>query len=242
MAPSVFSKLIPATQGRSIYEELRGVDEPYDFQARAGLDEENLNHNFHEYDLENAEGLGVDDSHPAISERVTPSRDGRGTSRGRPPRAGGPAWHSHDEEGDNDVPASLLVEPHDDPATTPGRQRRRHGSGHRTNAIPGSLTAQAQWETTQAHQRLHSDDLFSIPPRYKDAPRTFITGVISGSAKKKAEWRWANVSNLDNFIKDVYDYYLGSGIWCILLDRALHLMFVFSSTMDLMIQIMLMVT
>jgi autophagy-related protein 9 len=46
---------------------------------------------------------------------------------------------------------------------------------------------------------------------------------VSGNAKKKAEWRWANVSNLDIFIKDVYDYYVGNGMWCILVERALHL-------------------
>lgn len=43
-------------------------------------------------------------------------------------------------------------------------------------------------------------------------------------ADKKAEWRWANVSNLDNFIRDVYDYYHGYGIWAILLERFLHLL------------------
>lgn len=37
-------------------------------------------------------------------------------------------------------------------------------------------------------------------------------------------FRWANVSNLDVFIRDVYDYYLGAGIWCILLERLLHLL------------------
>lgn len=40
-------------------------------------------------------------------------------------------------------------------------------------------------------------------------------------------WRWANVEDLDNFIKDVYIYFLGNGIWSIFLGRALNLLYAF---------------
>lgn len=36
-------------------------------------------------------------------------------------------------------------------------------------------------------------------------------------------WRWINVANLDAFMKEVYEYYLGSGFWCIICERVLHL-------------------
>ena len=39
-------------------------------------------------------------------------------------------------------------------------------------------------------------------------------------------WLWANVENLDNFLKDVYTYFLGNGMWSILLNRALSLLYV----------------
>jgi autophagy-related protein 9 len=39
-------------------------------------------------------------------------------------------------------------------------------------------------------------------------------------------WRWANVEDLDNFLKDVYTYFLGNGIWSILLTRVLNLLYV----------------
>ncbi|KAJ5082850.1 Autophagy-related protein 9 [Penicillium argentinense] len=42
--------------------------------------------------------------------------------------------------------------------------------------------------------------------------------------KRKAMWRWANVEDLDNFLKDVYTYFLGNGFWSILLDRTLNLL------------------
>jgi len=40
-------------------------------------------------------------------------------------------------------------------------------------------------------------------------------------------WRWANVENLDNYLKDVYMYFMGNGIWCIGLGRALNLLYVY---------------
>lgn len=53
-----------------------------------------------------------------------------------------------------------------------------------------------------------------------DAPRH--SNVIS--AKDRANWRWANVNNLDVFLSEVYAYFLGNGIYSILLDRALSLL------------------
>lgn len=41
--------------------------------------------------------------------------------------------------------------------------------------------------------------------------------------KERALWKWANVENLDRFLQDVYDYYLGSGYYCILLSRVFDL-------------------
>jgi autophagy-related protein 9 len=51
-------------------------------------------------------------------------------------------------------------------------------------------------------------------------------GLANVDPKKKAMWRWANVEDLDNFLKDVYTYFLGNGIWSILLTRVLNLLYV----------------
>ncbi|KAK0610478.1 autophagy protein Apg9-domain-containing protein [Bombardia bombarda] len=233
MTANMFSRLIPTTQGRSFYEDLRGRDDD-DLEDRAGLlDEENLNHNFHDYDLENAEGLGVDDSRITMDRIQSSPRGGEQgeSAAGRPRGAAHPAWNAHDDD-DNDVPRSLLVE-HDNGETIniTGEARRKQGGRHLHAgfAIPGSSKSRAQWETTQNQQRLHSDDMFGLPRHdnnnnnNRNAPNAFLGNMISGNAKKKAEWRWANVSNLDNFIKDVYDYYQGAGIWCIMMERGLHL-------------------
>ncbi|KAK4159658.1 autophagy protein Apg9-domain-containing protein [Cladorrhinum sp. PSN259] len=218
MAQRVFSNMMPtARAGRSFYEELRARDR--DTESGAGLlDEENLNENFQDYDLEDA-GLGFEDSRLTVGGRRSSSSKARGR-RGAPP-----AWPTHEDDGDNEVPASLLVEPHERPTThIPDHTSRKHASYHQQgSAIPGPSRARAQWDTAQAHQQLHDDDRIPSQSRRGNNAPNFFAGILSGSSKGKAEWRWANVSNLDIFMKDVYDYYVGAGIWCIITERALHL-------------------
>lgn len=40
---------------------------------------------------------------------------------------------------------------------------------------------------------------------------------------ERALWMWANVDNLDVFLQQVYSYFLGNGMYCILLTRALNM-------------------
>ncbi|KAI1319720.1 autophagy protein atg9 [Mortierella claussenii] len=43
-------------------------------------------------------------------------------------------------------------------------------------------------------------------------------------AAELAMWKWVNVENLDNFLTRVYDYYVGKGMYTILLERCLNLL------------------
>lgn len=226
----MFSRLVPASQGRSFYDDLRreNGDDGDDVESRAGLlDEENLNHHFQDHDLEHADGLGVEDSRTTLGGVTTSPSRGRSAPASRQPRDARSGWGQHEDDIDNDVPASLLVERHEgdtEELLGQSRQSGRSRGGNQAPAIPGPSTARPQWEATQARQRLHTDDGFGPSGRGNGLPNSLFAGMVSGSAKKKAEWRWANVSNLDNFVKDVYDYYLGSGMWCILVERGLHLL------------------
>lgn len=178
---------------------------------------------------------------------------GVGRGSGAVAGAGGGAaasrWLARDyDDGDNnDVPASLLVEHHDiDPLPTRGpvaggggRGTARSG-GHQGRqqqaAVPGPSTARnrALWDNTMAQQRLHPEDSFGMAGPKASAgardgsggarPTALLSFVARGDRRQRALWRWTNVTNLDIFVKDVYDYYLGAGIWCILLERVLHLM------------------
>jgi len=49
-------------------------------------------------------------------------------------------------------------------------------------------------------------------------------GAIVVDPSERAMWKWSNVEDLDNFLIDVYDYYLGNGIWSIILSRFLNLL------------------
>lgn len=50
--------------------------------------------------------------------------------------------------------------------------------------------------------------------------------VALSDPHQRAAWMWANVDNLDRFLYDVYSYYVGRGIWSILLGRLIRLMWV----------------
>ncbi|KAL6940475.1 hypothetical protein ACO0QE_004376 [Hanseniaspora vineae] len=52
---------------------------------------------------------------------------------------------------------------------------------------------------------------------------TMRQNIVSLSKKEKALWKWANIENLDLFLIKVYNYYLGSGFKCILVEKFLNL-------------------
>jgi len=234
MTSNLLSRLLPTNPaGRSIYDELRAHDEgsESDMEERAGLalDEENLR--FRDDELGNADAFNGEDSR--ITTESTAFLPGeRNRSHGRrveqrgKSQGDGPKWFTQsprllEEEMDDDVPASLLVEDNDMPGpSSPSLPRARHPQRPpKQPAIPGpsNRETRAHWEAAQAQQRLHQENV-SEGPRPPQGP-----GLLTGSARDKAMWRWINVTNLDDFMKQVYDYYLGAGIWCILLERTVAL-------------------
>lgn len=230
MAGNLFSRFVPGKDDGQFYEQLQD-DQDVDIENRAGLalDEENLAHQFHDDDLHEAAGLGIEDSRVSVGSVPNPAKGGRRSSARRGRQDPGAGWLGPDDDGDNEVPASLLVEPG---AALAAAQMTSPRSGPRPStrsAIPGpsSRRTQAQWETAQAQQRLHRDDDFGQAVRGPRAdPPTRRLG-LSSNPREKAMFRWANVSNLDAFTNEVYDYYIGAGLWCILLNRVLHMMYAF---------------
>lgn len=253
MASNLISRLLPPRTGSpSVYETLRQHDqssEASDVEERAGmaLDEENLGQHFEDLELDQADVERLSDSHHHHHHHITGESSAllgdnlkqRGNQSWRQQRGTGealsrPRWMdpspgSHAaEEGDDEVPQSLLFEGGEGPTATGAVDD--HGPAHHADIspVPGPSTPEARvhWETTQRHQTLYRDT-----PRV-DRPRRAGSQVKKGllliDPKERAMWRWANVEDLDNFLKDVYDYFLGNGIWCIMLSRALNLLFVTS--------------
>lgn len=226
MTSNFFSRLAPASGQRSFYEELRARNDDFDVEDRAAyaLDEENLNHQFHDDDID-PETLAVETSR--MTSLAGDARAGHRADRTRSVQDHeAEAWGPQDDDGDNDVPASLLVEHHTPDTTGRAGQQGARKTRSKLDPLPGPSTRrnQTQWETTQNQQRLHQDE--PAPAglhRNRGEPSRMVGNMMTGTTKQKAMWRWANVTNLDVFIKDVYDYYQGNGLWCILLDRFLHL-------------------
>ncbi|KAL8243883.1 hypothetical protein R6Q59_010141 [Mikania micrantha] len=125
------------------------------------------------------------------------------------------------EDGDDDVPASLLIEgavdvlPHEIVNLPPLPEQT-------SPAMEPNDPTQLQWTQTQVAQQLHPGARSSTVRRL--AGRSLGSNPLAmADPKEKAMWRWNNVQNLDNFLYDVYNYYLNHGFWSIILQRVFNL-------------------
>ncbi|KAF5870684.1 putative autophagy-related protein 9 protein [Botrytis fragariae] len=247
MTSNLISRLLPSnSQARSIYDSLRAHDEvsesEIDVEERAAMaiDEENLR--FHDDELGNLAdvigGESVTESTKYLPDQQQPThrpeydRKGKGKARANH-FAESPRLLAEDP--DDDVPASLLIEGdnrHPD-REGPAIRARQPALPKKAHAIPRPSAQQikdererAHWEMTQDQQKLHQDDAArttAVSHTPQAIPRN--TGIyLSGSPKDKAMYRWVNVTNLDNFIRDLYDYFEGAGIWCIVLAKAIDIL------------------
>lgn len=222
MSSNLLSRLrSPSRDTRSFYEQLRPQD---DHEYDPGLDEENLGQRFDDF---HAEELGVSDSRMTVESAVLGAKSHKGASDAdtHTQNPGGPSSRWQDDEADNDVPESLLVEPREVERPSP-KSPRRSAQSHPSRASQGaglsSARTRAQWEVATTQQRLHGDGTLG---GVTDAPqpRPFMKGV-SSSPRERALWRWVNTTNLDSFMRDAYDYYEGGGLLCILCANALWLL------------------
>ncbi len=223
MASNLISRLLPASNSSpSIYETLRQHDESSDnsdIEQRAAMavDEENLGNHFHDFDPEDAQ-LHTSEVTARSNSNKTGTHQIQGARMKR-------ARNHEDEDADDEVPASLLIEGDnqrrlprrlDDPSRTGGLNHPIPVSG------PATKTATDQWEITQARQLLHPRDPFPSPSGARQ--NTDLRGLSLADPKQKAMWRWANVENLDTFLTEAYIYYLGNGFLSIMLQRSLQLL------------------
>lgn len=180
------------------------------------VDEENLRHDFNYVDAE-AVTMGSSQVTVDASTHIV---------RGKPGRFYKPAavsgWPDHDEDVENDVPASLLVEPNEQAPKTTTQSIHERQDVVLPHTGDFDRQTRAQWEAATAQQQLHHDT-----PRAGTGllqPRSLMSGLAPGGQREKALWRWVNISNLDSFMRDVYDYYEGGGLLCILCTNALWLL------------------
>ena len=228
MPSNILSKFLPPTTGEpSIYETLRQTDgdsDQSDIVERAGMaiDEENLDTRFNDYELDDAlADVARSQTVPSrIRERSNHSQrrqDSDNIIRNQAPQS-----RKTVDDMDDEVPQSLLIE--DEMHHTSNLPARTEQLMPPPVPGPSSRGTQARWQATQEQQRLHQEaPVLQGRLRMKhrrENPTTMMT------PKERALWMWANVENLDNFLQDVYDYFIGNGIWSICLNRILNLLYV----------------
>ncbi|KAI1612467.1 autophagy protein Apg9-domain-containing protein [Exophiala viscosa] len=138
-----------------------------------------------------------------------------------------PRWSSRPdrllevEEVDDDVPASLLIDhnaegrEHDSMSLPPPPSQMSDGL-----PSPGDLG----FLNSGRNQRSRSQgEPNQGVPRSMPFNPSFWSNLANADPKERAMFRWVNVTNLDNFLLDVYNYYLCHGFWSILLMRFLNL-------------------
>ena len=223
MASNLLSRMIPPGN-QSVYEALLEDDnrsDGTDIEERAGMSADEDNRRAQDTALDSALGAAMGEEISAagrFSDRGTPSAglETRGQGRQKTTRP-------VPDDADDDVPMSLLVEVNQPGPSKSSRPRRdEHDGSPSPVPLAGQPTAstRANWSRTRQQQKLHREP--HVPPRYNASSRR-NPGIIA-DPREKALWRWANVQNLDNFLQDVYGYYLGNGIWSIILSRILNLL------------------
>lgn len=122
---------------------------------------------------------------------------------------------TNEDYDDNAVPASLLMEAHDDVpikvGQSPPRKPKRKGKQRDRGADPAQSRS------------IHSPANAAAGPKRQTVVRA-VNSVVS-DPRERALWNWVNVTNLDSFMGEVYDYFNSNGMWCTLFDRALHIVY-----------------
>lgn len=193
------------------------------------IDEANLGEPFHDEDLdqmlaEAAESQIRESTAFIASDR---KRSYAGTPRTTPGGTRNTWWTSGLHKGrsrkeeDDEVPESLLL---DGRANAIARTHTGNHAPHRqeddrlpTFPGPTSGNVQAQRETARVQWPLHEDSPKEASRERQ--PPVVGTALITADPKERAMWRWLNTTNLDVFLNSVYEYYVGRGIWSMILAR-----------------------
>jgi autophagy-related protein 9 len=229
MASNLLSRLLPSASDEPLETEPlnaahRRHSTSTDGQHDMDIDEENFGAYFEPQDLEHLLEEASSSQMTTESRAVSPEAKRKPNA---PPgintASRAAAWRQPTSTrpihlDDEDVPQSLLLEGGLDP---PSPDQRREGL---PPPVPGPSTrhTRAQWDATRRQQRLHDEDRTGAPAR--GWGHTGRVGQFTTDPKEKALWLWVNQTDLDTYMRDVYEYYTGCGIYSMLLRRTLTLL------------------
>ena len=152
-------------------------------------------------------------------------RKDKSRARTRPRRHGRHSKLLDVEEADDDVPASLLIDHNaqdidpDSITLPPPPSYMPDGLLGRENAGPSTTSRNLQSRPSPPSQRIGQ-----IPSGARPANGVIGAMLASADPTEKAMFRWVNVTDLDNFLLDVYNYYQAHGFWSTLLMRFFNLL------------------
>jgi autophagy-related protein 9 len=230
MASNLLSRLLPSAsdephETRPLSAPQRRDSSSTDEHHGMDIDEENLGARFEPQDLEHlleeasSSQMTTESTAflPQHHERVLPGINtaNRPAAWRQPPVARAPP-----PDDDDDVPQSLLLE---GGPSTPNRTKGRRIDGL-PPPVPGPSTRQtrAQWDATRRQQRLHEDRQNATPAQ--PWVHSVRPGQSTSDPRERALWLWVNQTDLDNFLAEVYEYYVGCGIHSIILRNILMLL------------------
>ena len=217
----------------SIYETLREHDEDsegLDVEDIAGI-AANGGHRRDSFSDQALRGLSPQ-THTQGIRQDTPRGQGqnqllrkdKSRARNRPRRHGRHSKLLDVEEADDDVPASLLIDHNAQEIDTDSMTLPPPPS-----SMPDPLLGRDTSDPSTARRfpsRRSPPSRSSGQTSSRARPVNGVVGAILASAdpKEKAMFRWVNVTDLDNFLFEVYDYYLAHGFWSTLLKRFFDLL------------------
>lgn len=238
MNSNLLSRILPpSSETQSIYEAIKQHDRvpqglDYDAPSDSAIDHRNFEENFHDKDLDQllAEAAESRITSESAAAPPFPAEQQQYSSAHAQPRGPAQPGTGPKQSGsepsrleDDAVPDSLLLEQKD--TASPDSYKKPMGKPvpqRLPSPVPGPSTSQkrrrVQWDTPQIQQRLTTR---TRPTTVTEDPRQ-LTALASANPVNRALWRWANVENLDNYLKDVYDYYVEKGFWAIMLSRAIN--------------------
>ncbi|KAF2115252.1 autophagy-related protein 9 [Lophiotrema nucula] len=235
MASNILSRFLPAASDEPYEDDARSPPQQHrrllsaDEHGDMDIDEENFEAHFEAQDLENLLADAASSHVTTESTAFLPSNnDRKPAQQARGPSGRSAAWRQaapaqpHPLDEDDDVPESLLLEGTAHPPPHPANRIHAPVEGL-PPPVPGPSTrrTQAQWETTRRQQRLHNEAPNSAPAPLGITARA---GPFAVDPKERAMWLWVNITDLDSFLLEVYNYYTGCGMWSIVLRRTLRLL------------------
>ena len=225
----LLSRFLPTAEGDvSVYgAPQRDTVRMADAESRRGRD---MDGQFHDHDADPESLLfEATDQVPALRERDSSSPDMRPARRSPGPMPSRSRWWETQgkrrTDDDEDVPESLLLEP--------GAREGSRRPISRPSAEGTGARAEAQWRAAREQQEFHASRVsnYTMPGSSRAHPDQPIVQPVKSSPQSNAMWLYTNVSNLDAFLLEIYQYYVDHGVWSILLSRSVSLLtelFVFS--------------